>query len=68
MNTQKGLFSRALWESRFLSAPLTRKTKGLAACNSQTASPFGCLNNFCVEFLSNFLGAVQVAVPSFYSL
>ena len=22
------------------------KLKGLAACNSQTASPFGCLNNF----------------------
>ena len=22
------------------------KTEGLAACNSQTASPFGCLNNF----------------------
>ena len=22
------------------------KTKGLAACNSQTTSPFGCLNNF----------------------
>ena len=21
------------------------KSKGLAACNSQTASPFGCLNN-----------------------
>ena len=23
------------------------KAKGLAACNSQTTSPFGCLNNFC---------------------
>ena len=22
------------------------KLKGLTACNSQTASPFGCLNNF----------------------
>ena len=22
------------------------KTKGLVACNAQTASPFGCLNNF----------------------
>ena len=23
------------------------KLKGLPACNSQTTSPFGCLNNFC---------------------
>ena len=28
----------------------------LAACNSQTASPFGCLNNFYFRILSNFLG------------
>ena len=26
------------------------------ACNSQTASPFGCLNNFCTRILSNFGG------------
>ena len=25
------------------------KAKGLAACNSQTASPFGCLNNFLLQ-------------------
>ncbi|MDY5411068.1 MAG: hypothetical protein SPG86_05735, partial [Gemmiger sp.] len=35
------------------------KAKGLAACNSQTASPFGCLNNFYFTILSNFLGALQ---------
>ncbi len=36
------------------------KLKGLAACNSeQTASPFGCLNNFYFRILSNFLGALQ---------
>ena len=33
--------------------------KGLAACNSQTTSPFDCLNNFCFQFLSNFLGSLQ---------
>ena len=32
---------------------------GLAACNSQTASPFGCLNNFYFKILSNFLGSLQ---------
>ena len=41
------------------------KTKGPAACNSQTTSPFGCLNNFCVEFLSNFLGSLHVIIPYF---
>ena len=35
------------------------KAKGLAACNSQTASPFGCLNNFYFRILSNFLGSLQ---------
>ena len=34
-------------------------SKGLAACNSQTASPFGCLNNFYFRILSNFLGSLQ---------
>ncbi len=33
--------------------------KGLAACNSQTASPFGCLNNFYFKILSNFLGSLH---------
>ena len=36
------------------------KTEGLAACNSQTASPFGCLNNFYFKILSNFLGSLQI--------
>ena len=34
--------------------PHQGKAEGLAACNSQTASPFGCLNNFYFEILSNF--------------
>ncbi|WP_418589759.1 hypothetical protein, partial [Hominenteromicrobium sp.] len=41
------------------------KAKGLAACNSQTASPFGCLNNFYFEILSNFLGSLHVGVALF---
>ena len=33
--------------SRLLQQPQNQgKAKGLAACNSETASPFGCLNNF----------------------
>ena len=35
------------------------KTKGLAACNSQTTSPFGCLNNFYFKILSNFSGSLH---------
>ena len=31
----------------------------LAACNSQTASPFSCLNNFYFRILSNFLGSLH---------
>ena len=46
--------------SRLLQQPQDRgKAKGLAACNSQTASPFGCLNNFYFRLLSNFLGSLQ---------
>ena len=37
------------------------KTEGLAACNSQTTSPFGCLNNFYFKILSNFLGSLHAA-------
>ena len=37
----------------------TGKATGLAACNSQTASPFGCLNNFYFKILSNFLGSLH---------
>ena len=40
--------------------------KGLAACNSQTTSPFGCLNDFCFKILSNFLGALQLCWLSFF--
>ena len=36
------------------------KKKEPAACNSQTTSPFGCLNNFCFEILSNFSGSLQI--------
>ena len=35
------------------------KPKGLAACNSQTTSPFGCLNNFYFKILSNFSGSLH---------
>ena len=46
--------------SRLLQQPQDQsKVKGLAACNSQTASPFGCLNNFYFKILSNFLGSLQ---------
>ena len=31
------------------------KTKGLAVCITQTASPFGSLNNFSYKFFSKFL-------------
>ena len=37
------------------------KAEGLAACNSQTASPFGCLNNFYFKILSNFWGSLHAA-------
>ena len=36
------------------------KAKGLAACSSQTASPFSCLNNFYFRILSNFLGSLHL--------
>ena len=39
--------------------PYQGKAKGLAICFSQTASPFGCLNNFYFEILSNFLGSLH---------
>ena len=42
------------------------KAKGLAACNSQTASPFGCLNNFYFRILSNFLGSLQSSIWGTY--
>ena len=39
---------------------LNDTTLGFAACNSQTASPFGCLNNFYFKILSNFWGSLQI--------
>ena len=46
--------------SRLLQQPRDQgKAKRLAACNSQTASPFGCLNNFYFKILYNFLGSLQ---------
>ena len=42
------------------------KAKGLAACNSQTASPFGCLNNFYFKILSNFWGSLPSRWLLFY--
>ena len=48
------------WISGLLQQPLDQgKTEGLAACNSQTASPFGCLNNFYFKILSNFWGSLH---------
>ena len=43
------------------------KAKGLAACNSQTASPFGCLNNFYFKILSNFLGVTSCRMSSLHN-
>ena len=35
------------------------KAKRLAACSSQTTSPFDCLNSFYFKILSNFFWAIQ---------
>ena len=43
-------------------------TEGLAACDSQTASPFGCLNNFYFKILSNFSGSLQNAQSMEFNL
>ena len=44
------------------------KAKGLAACNSQTASPFGCLNNFYFKILSNFLGSLHMPAGDLFAI
>ena len=44
--------------------PAIHRHKGLAACNSQTASPIGCLNNFYFQILSNFLGSLHFGVTA----
>ena len=36
---------------------------GPAACNSQEASPFGCLNNFCLTF-----GVTSISCAFFFAL
>ena len=36
------------------------KAKGLAACSSQTTSPFDCLSNFYFQMLPNFLGSIHL--------
>ena len=43
---------------------LQGKAKGLAACNSQTASPLSWLNNFYFKILSNFSGSLQFYFPT----
>ena len=55
--------------SRLLQQPQDQgKAKGLAACNSQTASPFGCLNNFYFRILSNFLGSLHRGLVFHYRI
>ncbi len=43
------------WERIYL----TECSEGLAACSSQTTSPFILLNVFILEVLPNFLGLLQ---------
>ena len=45
---------------------LKKAIEGLAACGSQTTSPFGSLNNFYFERLSNFFGAVHFRLLLFH--
>ena len=47
------------WERIYL----TECSEGLAACSSQTTSPFILLNVFILEILSNFLGSLQKSAP-----
>ena len=44
------------------------KAKGLAACNAQTASPFGSLNNFYPNSLSDFLVSLHFLAKRFFIL
>lgn len=43
------------------------KAKRLAACNTQTASSLGCLIDFCLQILSNFLGSIHVGAAFYIS-
>ena len=56
---QKTLVVQKLRQKHALKPQDQGKAKGLAACNSQTASPFGCLNNFYFKILSNFWGSLH---------
>ena len=60
---QKTLVVQKLRQKHALKPQDQGKTEGLAACNSQTASPFGCLNNFYFKILSNFWGSLHHACP-----
>ena len=63
---QKTLVVQKLRQKHALKPQNQGKAKGLAACNSQTASPFGCLNNFYFKILSNFFGGSLQNGLSFY--
>ncbi|MEE0776388.1 MAG: hypothetical protein U0M15_04960, partial [Bacillota bacterium] len=54
----KGVFVMPKGEPKKRYTPEFKQLKGLAACDSQTTSPFSCLNNFAF-LLSNFWGALQ---------
>ena len=58
--TQKTLVVQKLRQKHALKPQDQGKTERLAACNSQTASPFSCLNNFYFKILSNFWGSLQI--------
>ena len=62
---QKTLVVQKLRQKHALKPQNQGKAKGLAAYNSQTASPFGCLNNFYFKILSNFWGSLHYGL-SFY--
>ena len=57
---QKTLVVQKLRQKHALKPQDQGKAKGLAACNSQSASPLGCLNNFYFKILSNFLGGTSI--------
>ena len=57
---QKTLVVQKLRQKHALKPQNQGKAKGLAAYNSQTASPFGCLNNFYFKILSNFWESLQI--------
>ncbi|HIW15449.1 MAG TPA: hypothetical protein H9691_08435, partial [Firmicutes bacterium] len=46
--------------------PHQGKAKGLAACHSQTTSPFRCLNNFLSKYCLTFWGHFTEKPPCFF--